>query len=68
MKLLLILLIFNDSLANERLARVIDKDGFTNVRAGQGLSFDIVDKITTNDFFYCETSGTSDWFKVKLLK
>jgi hypothetical protein len=68
MRLLLILLIFSDSQANERLARVIDKDGFTNVRAGQGLSFDIVDKVTVNDFFYCETSDNSDWFKVKLLK
>jgi len=68
MRLLLILLIFSDTEANERLARVIDKDGFTNVRAGQGLSFDIVDKVTTSDFFYCETSSNTDWFKVKLLK
>lgn len=68
MRLLLILLIFSDSQANERLARIIDKDGFTNVRAGQGLSFDIVDKVTTVDFFYCETVNNSEWFKVRLLK
>lgn len=68
MRLLLLLLIFGDSQANESLARVIDKDGFTNIRAGQGLSFDIVDKVTTSEFFYCETSDDSDWFKVKLLK
>lgn len=68
MRLLLILLIFSDSLADERLARVIDKDGFTNVRAGQGLSFDIVDKVTIDDFFYCETDVNSEWVKVKLLK
>jgi hypothetical protein len=68
MRLLLIVLIFSDSLANERLARVIDKDGFTNVRSGQGLSFDIVDKVTTNDFFYCETRDKSDWLRVKLFK
>jgi hypothetical protein len=68
MRLLLILLIFTDSQANERLARVIDKDGFTNVRAGQGLSFDIVDKVTTDDFFYCESENKNEWIKVKLLK
>ena len=68
MRLLLILLIFSESQANERLARIIDKDGFTNVRAGQGLSFNIVDKVTTDDFFYCETVHNSEWFKVKLLK
>jgi hypothetical protein len=68
MRLLLLLLIFSDSLGSERLARVIDKDGFTNVRAGQGLSFDIVDTVTTDEFFYCETVDNSDWFKVRLLK
>jgi len=68
MRLLLILLIFSDSQANERLARIVDKEGFTNVRAGQGLSFDIVDKVTTGDFFYCETESDNDWLKVKLLK
>jgi hypothetical protein len=68
MRLLLILLIFGDSQAKERLARVIDKDGFTNVRAGQGLSFEIVEKVTTSEFFYCETNDNGDWFKVKLLR
>ncbi len=68
MRLLLILLIFTDSQANERLARVIDKDGFTNVRTGQGLSFEIVDKVTTDDFFYCEAENKNEWVRVKLLK
>lgn len=68
MRLLIILLIFSNSQAKERLARIVDKDGFTNVRSGQGLSFDIVDKVTTEDFFYCETVSDSDWLKVKLLR
>lgn len=68
MRLLLILLIFANIQTNERLARIIDKDGYTNVRAGQGLSFDIVAKVTTDDFFYCETENENEWIKVKLLK
>ena len=68
MRLLLLLLIFGDSQASERLARVIDADGFTNVRAGQGFSFDIVDRVTTQDFFYCETCVNSDWCRVRLFK
>lgn len=68
MRLLLILLLFSDSQANQRLARVIDKDGFTNLRSGQGLTFDIVCKVTTNDFFYCDAVNNSDWAKVTLLK
>lgn len=67
-QLLILFLIFTNSQSDERLARVIDEDSFTNVRAGQGLSFNIVDKVTTDDFFYCETTNKNEWVKVKLLK
>lgn len=68
MKLLLILLIFGNNQTSERLARIVDKDGFTNVRAGQGLSFEVVDKVTTDEFFYCDATDSNDWVKVKLFK
>ena len=68
MGLLLILILFNHSQVDQRLAIIIDKDKFTNVRSGQGLSFEVVDTVRANEFFYCEPTHTSDWYKVTLLK
>ena len=68
MRLLLILLLFNDSQVDQRLARIVDKDQFTNVRSGQGLSFEVVDTVRAHEFFYCEPTQASDWYKVTLLK
>ena len=68
MKLLLILILFNESQDDQRLARIIDKDGMTNVRSGPGLSFEVIDTIKTGELFYCEPSHNNDWYKATLLK
>jgi hypothetical protein len=68
MKLLIILFLFGEGQVEQKLARVVDKDGFTNVRSGEGLSFAVIDTVRIDDFFYCEPRSTSDWYKVTLQK
>ena len=50
-----------------KLARISDKDGFTNVREGQGADFKIIGIINTEEFFYCESTNT-EWIKVQVIK
>jgi hypothetical protein len=68
MRFLLLLLIFSNSLAAEKLARGVDKGGYTNVRAGQGLTFDVVAKVTSKDYFFCDPAKSDEWIKVTLHK
>lgn len=53
--------------AEMKVARINDKDGFTNIREGQGAEFKIVGTLTAEDFFYCEQSN-SDWWKASAIK
>jgi len=53
--------------AEMEVARINDKDGFTNIRDGQGTEFKIVGTINADDFFSCEQT-TADWWKVSALK
>ena len=53
--------------ADEKLARINDKDGFTNIRNGEGTDFKVVGTVNKDDFFYCELTN-SEWYKVTALK
>lgn len=53
--------------ANMKLAIIVDKDGYTNIRSNKGSSFDIVGQVKTSDFIYCEKS-TNDWYSVDALQ
>jgi hypothetical protein len=52
------------SAAEPKVAQINDPDGFTNIRKGPSKDTEITGKILKNDFFYCEVSYTSDWYKV----
>lgn len=47
-----------------QIAQIIDKDGYTNIRNGKGISYEILGTFNDNDLFYCEVSDTTDWYKV----
>jgi hypothetical protein len=68
MRLILVLLALAIQQPDDKLARVVDPDGHTDVRSGQGTTFDIVGRVTTEDFFYCEPTGNNDWRKIRLLR
>lgn len=45
-------------------AHIQDPDGFTNIRSGQGTSFEIVGVVREGEEFYVLASGNTDWWKV----
>lgn len=47
-----------------QLARILDKDGYSNVREGQGNAFKVVGIVRVGELFYCQPT-TSDWWKVQ---
>ena len=54
-------------LAQEReVARINDKDGYTNVRGGKGKEFPVIATLDTNDLFECERSN-NEWIKIMVL-
>lgn len=53
--------------ARERLARINDADGYTNIRSGQGVKFKILGTVVTDEFFICEESN-QQWIKIRALK
>lgn len=65
--LLLLILGFSVS-AQMKIAQIDDKDGYSNIRNGQGTDFEIVGTVEKEDFFYCEISDSSDWYQVIALK
>ena len=54
--------------AENKLARINDSDGFTNIRSGQGKDFPIVGTVDSTDFFYCDPTTKNDWVKVIAMK
>lgn len=68
--ILFILTIFciSKAFADNKLARINDPDGFTNIRSGQGKDFSIVATIDTTDFFYCDPTTKNDWVKIGAMK
>jgi len=68
--ILLILTIFCIStvFADNKLARINDSDGFTNIRSGQGKDFPIVATVDTTDFIYCDLTTKNDWVKIVVRK
>lgn len=66
--LILIILYTTTSFAeNNKLARINDPDGYTNVRNGQGVEFPIITTLDKDDLFYCEKTN-SEWLKIIALK
>jgi uncharacterized protein YgiM (DUF1202 family) len=49
-------------------AIINDSDGFTNVRSGPGIDFDVIDTLFSEDFFYFKLENNSDWAKVTAWK
>jgi hypothetical protein len=57
-------MLFNLSVsAQNKLAIIVDKDGFANLREYPNLKSQIIDSIKQNDFVYCD-SLINDWYKV----
>jgi rRNA-processing protein FCF1 len=50
--------------ADNKLARINDPDGFTNIRSGQGKDFSIIATVDTTDFIYCDPTTKNDWVKI----
>ena len=67
--ILFILTIFciSTTFADNKLARINDPDGFTNIRSGQGKDFPIIARVDTTDFILCDLNTKSDWIKVVTL-
>jgi uncharacterized protein YgiM (DUF1202 family) len=55
-------------LAQSELAIINDSDRFTNVRSGPGTSFEVIDTLFNEDFFYFKFDDNSDWAKVTAWK
>jgi hypothetical protein len=53
--------------AENKLARIKDSDGYTNIRSGQGNEFPIVSTFDKDELFYCDPTN-SEWLKVIALK
>lgn len=68
-KLLFVLLLMSALVARAdmKLARISDKDGYTNIRQGQGINFKVVATVVDNEFFYCEPSD-AEWLKVLVVQ
>jgi hypothetical protein len=65
--LILIVLYTTTSFAENKLARINDPDGYTNVRSGQGVDFPVITTLDKDDLFYCEKTD-SEWLKIIALK
>ena len=55
-------------LAESRLAIINDPDGFTFVRSGPGIEFNVVDTLFAEDYFYFQLTEGSEWVKVTAWK
>lgn len=53
--------------ADMKLARISDKDGYTNIRQGEGINFKVVATVVDNEVFYCEPSD-AEWLKVLVVQ
>ncbi len=49
------------SKAQLKPAMINDPDGFTNIRSGRGVNFDVVGQIHKDDLFYCDSSCNGWW-------
>lgn len=61
---LLVLLAGVSYAADMKIARIEDKDNYTNVRSGRGTSFEILCTVDSNDLFYCEVADSFGWYRV----
>ncbi len=49
---------------NGQPALINDPDGYTNIRSGQGTTYDIVGIVKEGEEFYVQTSSNNEWWKV----
>lgn len=50
---------------NEQLAVIDDPDGYTNIRNGPGMDFDIIGKVLLDEKFYVKPNPDKQWWHVK---
>ena len=50
----------------QKVARINDKNGYTNVRSGKGKEFPIIATLDSSDLFECERSN-NEWMKILAL-
>jgi uncharacterized protein YgiM (DUF1202 family) len=55
----------SDLLPGEIKAVINDPDGYTNVRFGQGTSYEIIARINEGEVFYTIPQGNSNWWPVR---
>lgn len=55
------------SKAENKLARIKDSDGYTNIRNGKGNEFPVIATLARDELFYCDQTN-SDWLKIIALK
>jgi hypothetical protein len=68
---LLILLFFLTLICwsqDKKIGVINDPDGYTNLRAGKGVSFKIIDKILENEIFYNEDDSNENWLPVTITR
>ncbi len=66
--LVTILLTFNTGNAQDassyKKAVINDPDGYTNVREGKSVNYNVIAKIYENEVFFAYPSATSNWYQV----
>jgi hypothetical protein len=65
--LLVLVLLCIESFAQQKLAIIKDKDGYTNIRVDKDSQSNIIGKIKSDEFFYCDKSS-EDWYPVLALQ
>lgn len=52
------------TIAQDKLGRIKDPDGFTNVRSGAGVNYEVVDTLFENEFFYFSFEDDLEWANI----
>lgn len=55
----------NKTSINEQIAVIDDIDGYTNIRNGPGMDFDVIGKVLTGEEFYVTPNREKQWWLIK---
>lgn len=62
--LLTLVAVSAQDLSSYKKAVINDPDGYTNVREGKSVNYDVIAKIYENEVFYTYPSNSSNWYPV----